>query len=337
MLAASGHSPFGVDSLRGAIVESVHPASVAVVDANGRLVAHAGDPDFVTVLRSAAKPFQALPVVEDGARDHFGITPPELAIICGSHNGEPEQVALVRGLLERIGCAESDLVCGPHRSLVEELGLGEEAQGGVVVPAPRTPLGSNCSGKHTGMLALARHHGWPTRDYQRSDHPVQQRCKRALADWTGVPPDAIAEAVDGCGVVCFALPLRALALGYARLATRKDAAAAVVDAMCARPDLVAGRRRLCTALMQAVPQVLAKVGAEGVYGAALLDRGWGVAIKMEDGNTRAAGVALLAVLDQLGITPLATTALPRYAQLPITNTRGEIVGSLRARGALSFV
>lgn len=138
-------------------------------------------------------------------------------------------------------------------------------------------------------------------------------------------------------MLCFALPLRALAVGYAHLARREGAAAQVVDAMRARPDLVAGRRRLCTAIMRAQPNVLAKVGAEGVYGAALLDRGWGIAIKVEDGNTRAAGVCLLAVLDALGVKPSARTALPRYAEPPINNTRGDVVGALRAHGDLTFV
>lgn len=328
--------PFTVESWRGTLLESVHHVAVAVVDRDGRTVAGAGGTTLRTVLRSSAKPFQAMPLVEDGVVERFRLTTRELAITCASHNGEPEHVAVVRGLLEKIGCAESDLVCGPHRSLAEDLGVAEESSVPVadIVP-PRSPIGSNCSGKHAGMLALARHHGWPTAGYQRADHPVQQRVKRALAEWTGTPAGDIGEAVDGCGVMCFALPLRALALGFARLVS-DPAAAPIADAMRRHPDLVAGRNRLCTALMQRFPGVLAKVGAEGVYGAAWGERGLGIAIKVLDGHNRAANVALIAVLEQLGLKPSPTAQLPRFATWQIRNTRGETVGQLRASGSLSF-
>lgn len=349
-------SGFVVEALRGGVVESVHRVSLAVVDADGRLVAGAGDPELQTFIRSAAKPFQALPIVEDGAAARFGMSEEELAMICASHNSEPGQVAIVRGLLERIGGAEEDLACGPHRPLAadftlptppgrqegqKERGRGRSAASSGASRAIRGNghLASNCSGKHTGMLALARHHGWPTAGYHEATHPVQRRCRESLAHWSGLAPDALAEGVDGCGVVAFALPLSRLALAYARLgASPEPAARAIVGAMMGHPELVAGQGRPCTALMAAYPgRVLAKVGAEGVYGAALPARRLGIGLKVEDGHTWAAVVALWATLGQLGLDPPAAERVPQFATIPLFNTRGETVGRLEARGAITFV
>lgn len=329
-----------VESVRGGIVESVHRVSAAVVEADGRLAAWAGAPDLVTFLRSAAKPFQALPLVEDGAADRFRVSRQELALACASHNSEPAQVELVRGFLTRIGLAESDLACGPHRPLAADFALTDAD--GASLPSPSAPLSrlaSNCSGKHTAMLALALHHGWPTAGYHEANHPVQRRCLETLAHWAGVANEAVGQAVDGCGVITFAIPLRALGLAYARLVSSPEPAArAVVSAMTAHPDLVAGRGRPCTALMQAYRgEILAKVGAEGVYGAGLPQRRLGIALKVEDGHNWAAVVALWAVLGQVGVEPAPAVAVPPFASLPVRNTRGETVGSLRASGALTFV
>jgi len=335
-----------VESLRGGIVESVHRVSVAVVDAGGRLRATAGDPDFVTFLRSAAKPFQALPLVEDGAADRFAVTDEELSLACASHNSEPAQVDAIRAFLTRIGLTESDLACRPHRPLSAELAMSDaryrtsENARGTSATAPETSrLASNCSGKHTAMLALALHHGWPTRGYHEPTHPVQRRCKQVVARWTALPESGIPEAVDGCGVVTFALPLRSLALAYARLTASDQAAPRrVVQVMMTRPDLVAGQGRPCTALMRAYPgRVLAKVGAEGVYGAALPHQRLGVGLKVEDGHTWAAVAALWAVLEQLGLEPPPRVTEPLFAEVPVRNTRQEAVGSLRASGKLTFV
>jgi L-asparaginase II len=344
-----------VESLRGQLVESVHRVSLAVVDADGRLVARAGDPELTTFIRSAAKPFQALPVVEDGAAARFGMSEEELALLCASHNSEPGQVAIVRGLLERIGAQEDELACGPHRPLVADFTLPAPPDAPKRAEAgrsrqKRTPgaspgnaqngrLASNCSGKHTGMLALARHHGWPTAGYHEATHPVQQRCRESLARWSGLPPEALVEAVDGCGVVAFAVPLSRLALAYARLAASPEPAPrAIMQAMMGHPELVAGQGRPCTALMAAYPgRLLAKVGAEGVYGAALPERRLGIGLKVEDGHTWAAVVALWAVLGQLDLDPPVAERVPQFAKIPTFNTRGETVGHLQGRGEITFV
>lgn len=331
---------FRIESTRGELVESVHRVSVAVVDPAGHLVASAGDTALVSFWRSAAKPFQAIPLVADGAADHFGFGPRELALACASHSSEPMHVELAEQMLRLVGVSETDLACGPHPPLA-----GTLTDLSPRIPGAMTPRWSNCSGKHVGMLALARHHGWPKAGYEREAHPVQARCLEAIAEWTGQPRETIRLAIDGCTAVCHGLPLAAMALAYARLGASEDPSARRIrEAMMGHPGLVAGTGRLCTDLMAAYPGlVLAKVGADGIYGAALPNARLGVALKVEDGDMRSARPALLAVLRQLvdrkklelpgGDWP---GAVAHHAELPTVNTRGEITGVLRANGALRF-
>ena len=327
-----------VQSLRGGVVELVHRVSLAVVDNNGKRVAWTGDPGLRTFMRSAAKPFQAIPLVADGVMERYAITTEELALACASHNSEPRQVSVVRGLLAKIGCEEGALVCGPHRPLFRDFAVREPDAPRPHEVLPRSSLTSNCSGKHTGMLALAAHRGWPLSGYEQSDHPVQRRCKTEVARWCDVAVASIGEGVDGCGVVSFHVPLDAMALAFARLGASNEATAvAVRSAMMGHPDLIAGQDRLCTALMTLYPgEVLAKVGAAGVYGVALPKRGLGLALKLEDGHARATMAALLAVLEQLGLNPSPRSALPRFAEFPVLNTLGNRVGTLRASGQVTF-
>jgi len=310
-----------VENRRGSVVESRHVVHVAVVDSNGRLVAQAGNPDLVTFWRSAAKPFQAMPLVEDGVVERFGLTRQDLALACASHSSEPAQVALVREFLQRIGCSERDLMCGPHRPLSDAVAKDYETRG-----VRLTAVYSNCSGKHTGMLALAKHHGWPTEFYARLEHPVQQRCLKTVSEYTDVPTKEIGVAVDGCGVACFALPLRNMALAYTRIP------APILEAMVLHPELVAGEGRPCTEMMRAHPgRVVAKVGAEGVYSACLIREALGVTLKVEDGHSVASALAIAAVLAELGLKPQPASLLKK----PITNSRGETVGEMRANGGLT--
>jgi len=310
-----------VENYRGSVLESRHRVHVAVVDASGKLVAQAGDSAYRTFWRSAAKPFQALPLVEDRVVERLGLTRQDLALACASHSSEPAQVELVREFLQRAQCSERDLMCGPHRPLSDAVAKDYETRG-----VRLTAVYSNCSGKHTGMLALAKHHGWPTEFYARGDHPVQQRCLKSVSDYTDVPATEIGVAVDGCGVSCFALPLHNMALAYARIP------ATVLEAMVLHPELVAGEGRPCTELMRAHPgRVVAKVGAEGVYSAALIREGLGVTLKVEDGHSVAASLAIAAVLGELGLRPQPTWLLTK----PITNSRGETVGEMRVNGGLA--
>jgi L-asparaginase II len=336
-----------VEQVRGDWVETVHTVHVAVVDASARLVARVGDPDFVTFWRSAAKPFQALPLVEDGVAERFGLSSEDLALACASHSSEPGQVARVRELLGRIGCSERDLLCGPHPPLSERVAQDYHTRG-----VRLSAVYSNCSGKHAGMLALARHHGWPTEFYTRLEHPVQQRCLAEVSRWTEVAVADIKTAVDGCGVVCYGLSLRNMALAYAKLGSGERGAvpstadrasgahrqeplpapcSQIVEAMVRHPDLIAGDGRPCTEMMRAHPgRVITKVGAEGVYCALLVREGLGVALKVSDGHALASALAMAAVLEALGLRPRPGTLVAR----PNVNTRGETVGELRVNGGL---
>jgi L-asparaginase II len=335
-----------VELVRGTTVESRHRVHAAVVDAHGRLIASTGDPSCTTFMRSVAKPFQAMPLVADGAADALGLTSEDLALACASHSSEPGQVERVRAFLARVGASETDLMCGAHTPLSDAVAR-EYAARGVTLGA----VHSNCSGKHTGMLALARFHGWPLAAYVRPDHPVQRRCLAEVSRWTDVPEQQIGTAVDGCGVVCFAVPVAAMALGYARLAiaecgvrsvdwhdqrntagsSNPQSAIRIPQSMIAHPALIAGKARPCTELMLANPgKLIAKVGAEGVYAAALIDQQLGVALKIEDGHSVASALAMAAVLAELGL------AVPAgFRRRAITNSRGESVGELRVNGGVT--
>lgn len=314
---------------RGGEVESVHHVDLVVVDAADRTVASAGgDPELFA--RSAVKPFQAIPLVEDGVVERLEISDPELALCCASHSGEPAHVDAATSLLARAGLGRDALACGPHepfhvpsaRALHRS---GEEAG----------RIHNNCSGKHAGMLALASVRGWSTEGYHEATHPVQRRVRDEVARWTGMAPEALGSAVDGCGVVTFRLTLRALARAYARLAGAcaepGSPAGRIVQAMTAHPLMVAGTGRLGTRLLERTSgRVVAKVGAEGVFGVALVDRGWGLALKVRDGATRAAGPALLGALEALGLlTPDEMEGLADAARPEVRNTRDEVVGRIR--------
>jgi L-asparaginase II len=320
-------------------VESVHRVSVGVVDSQGRLIAESGDPDLVTYWRSAAKPFQALPLVQEGAADRFGLEPRELALCCASHSSEPEHLAVTDSILAKLGLTEQALACGPHTPL--SAAVAEEAlRRGTRI----TPRWSNCSGKHAGMLALALHRGWPIEGYNRLDHPVQQRIIEELLRWTGVARDDIYCSVDGCNTVCYGLSLRGMATAYARFGVENGAAGRLRDAMTGYPAIVGGTGRPCTDLMAAFGGgLIAKIGAEGVYSAALTRHGLGISLKAEDGDMRSAPIALVSVLqlvlthlrDDRGLAALKST--PHHITVPIRNTRGIVTGALSASGGLRFL
>lgn len=323
-----GGQPLTVSAGRGALRESTHRVHAVVADAAGHIVGSWGDAGRPTVLRSAAKPFQTLPLVADGAADHFGFSEREIALCCGSHNSEEAHLAAARSMLAKAGVEEALLVCGPHPPLRRERERELAAAG-----TPLTSIMSNCSGKHAGMLALSAFHSWPLEGYEHPAHPVQLRMRRELARWARCDPRAIPSAVDGCGVPTFAIPLRDLAGAMARLVVAAEGGGApgrVIGAMVSHPFMVAGTGRLCTRLVEVERgRVLAKTGAEGVYAAADRERGLGVAVKVEDGAWRAAAPALLAVLARAGIlSPGSTRALAEHAEPPLTNTVGDVVGRL---------
>ncbi len=319
-----------VEVLRGETVESRHRVHIAVVDDGGRLRASAGEPALRTFARSSVKALQALPLVEDGGVDRFGLTDAELALCCASHGGEPYHVEAARSILAKAGAPESALACGAqppwHEPSASALRAAGEGPG---------RIHNNCSGKHAGMLALARLHGWPADGYHRAEHPLQQRMFAEVARWTETRRDALATGIDGCGVLTFAVPLTGLAGAFARLcaaAERGDEGPGrLVAAMRRHPEHVAGTGRLCTDLIRVTGgRIVAKVGAEGVYVAGAPGEGLGIALKVEDGAKRAAEPALLGVLLRLGaITAAEYGALEGYAEPALMNTRSERVGRIR--------
>jgi L-asparaginase II len=326
-----------IEVVRGGQVESRHPVHVAVVDARGDLVAWKGDVENVTFYRSAAKPIQALPLVEEGVVDRFGLTSEELALCCASHEGEDAHVAGARSILAKAGLDEELLACGPHPP------FSEEAARALVERGERPArVHNNCSGKHAGMLALAVAMGWDPAGYHRAGHPVQERMRREVSRWSGVPEGEIGEAVDGCGVVCFSVPLHAMAGSFARFAAAADAGQAparIVSAMTRHPFMVGGTGRACTMVMErSGDTAFVKLGAEGVYGAGLPARGLGVAIKVADGARRAVEVALVRVLEALGVLSAGDLdALERFRRPTVWNTRGEVVGEIRPALDLTWV
>jgi L-asparaginase II len=315
---------------RGGHFESRHRVHAAVVDAQAGLLGGARDARLVVPWRSCAKPFQIMPLLAAGGVETLGWGDDQIAIACASHGGEPEHVEIVAGMLADIGLEEGDLVCGPHEPMARRGARALRDAG-----RPPTRLHNNCSGKHAAMLARAKLAGWPTKGYETLSHPVQESCLGTVAAWTGVPRDGIRSAVDGCGVVVFILPLHGMASAWARLARDAmggdDIPGRIVRAMQARPFLVGGTDRFDTILTgETGGRILSKIGAEGVHCAAIVERGIGVAIKVEDGATRAQYPALLRILQSLDALP--DPLPPRLAELarpPVRNTRGEVVGEIR--------
>jgi L-asparaginase II len=320
-----------VEVWRGSAVESCHRLSVAVVDGSGRLRARAGDASLVIYARSAIKPIQALPLVDDEIVERFGLTDAELALACASHNGERRHVDAARSILKKAGADEDALACGPHAPFHEQSAVDLRRRG--VRPGR---VHNNCSGKHAGMIALARGNGWPVSGYHEHGHPVQQRMLEEMAEWANMPMDDIGLAVDGCGVVTFALPLDRLALAFARLsaAARRgdDAPQRIVNAKTQHPEMVGGSERLCTIIMRVTRgRVFARVGAEGGCAAGVPGAECGIALKVEDGSTRASGPALIGVLQRLGLlTDDELAELDDHARPSLLNTRNEHVGEVRA-------
>jgi len=319
-----------IEVVRGGIVESRHRVHVAVSDAQGTLVAWLGEPGLGVFYRSAAKPIQALPLVEDGVADRFGLAEEELALCCASHEAEPAHLSGVRSILAKCGLDESSLRCGPHPPFSEREARALACRG----EEPR-PVHNNCSGKHAGMLALAVAKGWDPEGYHELDHPVQRRMLAEVSRWAGVAEEEVGIAVDGCGVACFSVPLSAMAASFARFgaaAHRGEAPARIVDAMVRHPFMVGGTGRACTEVMACTgARAFVKLGAEGVYGGGLPGRGLGFAIKVSDGSRRAVEVALVRVLFALGaLSDEDADTLARFARPRVRNTRGEEVGEIRA-------
>jgi L-asparaginase II len=330
----SSPEPILVEVRRGDMVESRHCGAYAVVDAAGGLVLAQGDIEHPVYPRSAIKPLQALPLVETGAADRFGLGVKEIALACASHNGTAPVVAGVEAWLARIGLGPGDLECGADPPIDQAA-----AQALIRAGQPFSALHNNCSGKHAGFLSAARHCGEPTRGYIAPEHPVQRRVQAVLSSMTGLNLEQAPHGTDGCGIPVIGIPLKAMARAMARLADpaglpAEQAAAAgrVLDAMAAEYLIVAGASRFTREVMRvAAATVRLKPGAEGVACAALPQHGLGVALKMSDGAGRAADVAMGALLVRLGMLDGAQAAeIEAVLRPPLKNVAGLTVGEVRA-------
>ena len=336
----AGPAPL-VQFQRGGHPESIHYGHVAVSDPRGKLLAWAGDPRGWVFPRSAFKPFQAVPLVESGVFARSALPMSALALIAGSHGGTDAQVALVLQILAAAGVDPSMLRCGVHEPYDEATAKAMRARG----EAP-TPLRHNCSGKHAGMMLLARGMGWPLEDYIDPDHPVQRLIFERFVELTGVPFEDPAPAIDGCSAPTPRMKLSTLAKSFALLARGMDAKgnavpalAEIRDTMAEYPEYVAGEGRLDTLLMRTLKgAVVSKAGAEGMHAIAYLVRGLGIAVKIADGSRRALKPAVIAVLDQLSLLspgdrealqPKEERVIRSYAGLPV----GEILPALELKRA----
>ena len=329
--AAPPHAPLTIVT-RGAAIDSTHYGSVAVVDRDGRLLYSAGDPWFLTMTRSALKPFQAVPLVAEGGLERFGFSAPEIALLCASHSGEPRHVAAVADMLRRAGNASSDLQCGSHAPGFYEV------KGELPPPPPYSPLAHNCSGKHSGMLAWCAACNVRKDTYLAFDHPLQRAIRGAVAHFTATPEAALVAGIDGCSAPNYAVPLARLALAFARLASDEPdarygaAASRLGTAMTAHPEMVSGEGRSDLALMAAGRgDWVAKIGAEGVQAIGVRSSGIGIALKVADGNKRGLLPATVAVLDQIGLLdPDQRAALALWREPVVRNYRGTVTGHVRA-------
>ena len=305
-----------------------------VVDPSGRLRYAAGNPALPLYLRSSAKPLQAIPLVESGGADRFDLTERELAVICGSHSGEPMHLEAVRAILAKAGLDEGMLQCGAHPPL-------DAAQAAVLIRTgqPPQPIHNNCSGKHAGMLAACRFRDWPVDSYLDPRHPLQRNIAEIVGAFCGEPADDIPLGIDGCGVPTFHVTVHAVGRAFARLSDpsglperQAGAVRRITRAMAAHPAMMSGTGRLCAALMTtAGDRLFCKTGGEAVFGIGVPALGWGIGIKIEDGGNRGMGAVAVEALRQLGVLTAADLAAFAPQHHPVVrNHRGREVGEMRA-------
>lgn len=332
-------NPVLVNVWRGNSIESRHRGSVSVVDVSGHPVLSLGDVQRAEYPRSSIKFLQAIPLIESGAADAYELTDQHISFACASHNGESIHTDFAQEWLQRIGCTADDLECGAEMPLNPEAQFSLIAAGG----SPRR-YHHNCSGKHVGLLTVCQHLKENTHNYRLYNHSAQRRWFDVVENMASIQVQTAPWGYDGCGIPTLALPLQRVALAFARFAdpaglsaSRQAAIERISTAVAEHPYMVAGRDRLCTALMELTgTSVLVKTGAEGYYTAVIPEQGLGIAIKMDDGNSRGSQVAMGAVLEKLGVlSDDQLKALAEYVNPDITNSRGDVVGRLEPSSAWS--
>ncbi|HEV7250643.1 MAG TPA: asparaginase [Shinella sp.] len=332
-------NPVLVEVTRGDLVESRHRGMVVAVDGDGKVVFSQGEIDAVVFPRSACKAMQGLPLVESGAADAHGFGNRELALACSSHNGEPAHARLAATMLAAAGVDESVLECGAHWSFEQPVLIGQARQ----LDHP-TALHNNCSGKHAGFICAACHTGKDLEGYVRYEHPVQAEIRGIMENLTGSALATDNCGTDGCSIPTYAVPLKNLAHGFAKMATgtglppeRAKASRRLIAACMAEPFYVAGTKRACTRLMETAPgRIFAKTGAEGVFCAAIPEKGIAIALKCEDGTTRAAESMVAATLARFFTEePDLHAALMAQANRSMSNWNGIHVGDVRVTDAFA--
>lgn len=327
-------NPILAETTRGNWVENRHRGAYVVIDADGRIIASAGDIERPVFPRSAIKSIQALAIFARHADEQFHHSAEELALACASHTGEDRHVSVASGLLSRLGLSEADLECGAHQPIDAAARATLRAQG-----AKPSNLHNACSGKHAGMLSVARAMGVPTAGYAGREHAVQQQVRAVIEAVIGEPVNEAKCGTDGCSIPTYAAPLRAFAQGFARMATGHGlsaelatAATRLFDAATTHPYLVAGTGRPDTLIMAAFNgRVMQKYGADGVQCGAIRDKGWGYALKCDDGSIPASLAMIASLLLEIAEPDAGQRAvLEGFARQPIKSVRGDRVGEMRA-------
>ena len=317
---------------RGNIVESIHRGSIAVTDGDGKLLAYAGDPYMVSFIRSSSKPLQALNSIFTGAAEHYGFTDTELAIMCGSHYGEPEHKEVVYSILDKIGCTTKDLLCGAQYSIDNTYMRKQLAEHHAI-----DEVNCNCSAKHCSFMAACKMKGYPLEGYNQPDHPVQRDVLDIVAHMCGMAAEDIDIGIDGCTVPVHGMPLVNMAIAYARLATPsqldepyRSACSRIYQAMADNPWMIAGTGGFCTEFMKHTHgRFCGKLGAESVYTIGVKDKNIGIAVKIDDGSYRPLYAVVISVLKQLNLLDDSEIeALSQFAEPEILNILGQPVGKV---------
>ncbi|HON18966.1 MAG TPA: asparaginase [Salinivirgaceae bacterium] len=321
-----------VNVTRGNLIESTHHGHIAVADNQGLIIVSVGDPFHKTYMRSAAKPLQTLAVILSGAADHFGITPEELAVMSASHFGEEQHRETVKKILAKIGCDETHLLCGSTTSLKVDYAL-EMARNGYA----SSPLFSDCSGKHSGMLAICKYKGWSVENYTDPQHPLQRLITDIIAQMTHTKPEDIVIAIDGCGAPVHGLPMVNMATAFANLATPTylpkeiaEACLRVYNAMSDNPFMIAGTGGFCTELIHtAQGKLIGKIGAEAIYLVASKVNRLGIALKLTDGNLWRIAPAVMQTIKELQLLDQRQLSqLKHWSVMENKNKHNQVVGSI---------
>lgn len=322
-----------INKTRGSIIESSHYGDLVVVDVAGKILYSMGNAYLQTFIRSAAKPFQAINVINSGAAKQFSFSASEIAIMCASHYGESFHIKTIEQILQKIGLTEKDLLCGDVTSLNYKYAL--QLAWEHIAPNPKI---SDCSGKHAGMLAVCKKANYDTRHYNKLEHPCQQEILRIISEICHYSTDIINIGVDGCGVPVHALPLYNMALGYARFANPihlqlnyQEAAKQIYDSMVLHPEMISGTEGFCTDLIKtASGKLIGKVGAEGIYCVGIKDKGLGIAVKVRDGAMGVLPPIVIKILKKIKVLDSEELKnLEAYETIPIYNDLNAMVGEIQ--------